>query len=106
MFNLATEMCDVEPHYLNIGELAIVGFLRRLKTSWSFCVNRYFHNHFLVITKHDYYYRFFINLNIAERDQCRSSPCQNGGSCVDDFGTYTCMCPVGYGGKTCLIGNV
>lgn len=34
---------------------------------------------------------------------CESSPCQNGGICSDDPGlqSYTCACPLGYGGLNC-----
>lgn len=29
------------------------------------------------------------------------NPCQNGGTCVDGIGTYTCSCATGYSGPTC-----
>ncbi|XP_045189859.2 uncharacterized protein LOC123547109 isoform X2 [Mercenaria mercenaria] len=29
----------------------------------------------------------------AEINECLSSPCQNGGSCIDGVGNYTCQCP-------------
>ncbi|XP_043934458.1 cadherin EGF LAG seven-pass G-type receptor 3 isoform X2 [Protopterus annectens] len=32
---------------------------------------------------------------------CDSNPCRNGGICVVSWGTYTCECPVGFGGKDC-----
>lgn len=28
-------------------------------------------------------------------------PCQNGGTCLDGIGEYTCMCVDGFGGKHC-----
>ena len=37
----------------------------------------------------------------ADIDECASSPCQNGGTCVDDSNSYTCNCVVGYAGKNC-----
>ena len=27
---------------------------------------------------------------------CMSSPCQYGGSCMDNYDSYTCLCPPGY----------
>jgi hypothetical protein len=32
---------------------------------------------------------------------CASSPCQNGGSCIDEFGTLTCVCAKGFTGPAC-----
>ena len=32
---------------------------------------------------------------------CDSNPCQNGGSCIDANGNYTCMCPVEFEGPNC-----
>ena len=32
---------------------------------------------------------------------CHSNPCQNGGSCVDQRGSFVCVCPYGAAGKTC-----
>ncbi|XP_043113545.1 coagulation factor IXa [Puntigrus tetrazona] len=39
----------------------------------------------------------------VDGDQCKSSPCQNRGTCEDQIGTYTCNCPRGYFGKNCEI---
>uniref|UniRef100_A0A8C9W046 Neurogenic locus notch homolog protein 1 n=1 Tax=Scleropages formosus TaxID=113540 RepID=A0A8C9W046_SCLFO len=33
------------------------------------------------------------NINI---DECASSPCHNGGTCVDGINNFTCSCPEGY----------
>ena len=35
-------------------------------------------------------------------DSCAVNPCQNGGTCIDVFGHFTCTCAPGYGGDTCL----
>ncbi|XP_041858937.1 cadherin EGF LAG seven-pass G-type receptor 3 [Melanotaenia boesemani] len=32
---------------------------------------------------------------------CKSNPCQNGGTCRVSWETFSCDCPVGYGGKDC-----
>uniref|UniRef100_A0A673LD06 Coagulation factor IX n=1 Tax=Sinocyclocheilus rhinocerous TaxID=307959 RepID=A0A673LD06_9TELE len=39
----------------------------------------------------------------VDGDQCKSSPCQNRGTCEDQMGTYTCNCLPGYVGKNCEI---
>lgn len=38
-----------------------------------------------------------------EVDECTSFPCQNGGSCVDNFISYSCVCPQGFSGTNCEI---
>ena len=42
-----------------------------------------------------------IQILYADIDECASSPCQNGGTCVDGFNSYTCNCDVGYRGVNC-----
>ena len=34
-------------------------------------------------------------------DECRGSPCQNGGACVDGVGRFTCVCPPGFEDPVC-----
>ncbi|XP_029464751.1 fibulin-7-like isoform X2 [Rhinatrema bivittatum] len=34
-------------------------------------------------------------------DECSSSPCANGGTCVDGVQHYTCQCPNGWAGSNC-----
>ncbi|CAD7079574.1 unnamed protein product [Hermetia illucens] len=36
-----------------------------------------------------------------EINECESSPCQNGGVCVDRLAAYVCACPMGYTGINC-----
>ena len=37
----------------------------------------------------------------ADRNECSSSPCQNGGTCEDQVGSYICLCTDGYEGSLC-----
>ena len=39
-------------------------------------------------------------------DECASSPCQNGGTCIDSLNAYTCNCIPGYEGDNCEIGKI
>lgn len=34
-------------------------------------------------------------------DECASGPCQNGGTCIDGYLKYTCLCRKGWGGSNC-----
>ena len=42
---------------------------------------------------------------ILDTDECSSSPCENGGSCIDQVNSYTCSCPDGYAGRQCGMGT-
>lgn len=42
-------------------------------------------------------------ISILNEDNCRSNPCQNGGTCVDMFDGYLCRCPPNWEGETCGI---
>ncbi|XP_025911261.1 coagulation factor VII [Apteryx rowi] len=37
----------------------------------------------------------------SDPNQCDSNPCQNGGTCDDQFQDYVCRCPKKYEGKNC-----
>ncbi|KAM4022955.1 cadherin EGF LAG seven-pass G-type receptor 3 isoform 2-T2 [Anomaloglossus baeobatrachus] len=39
----------------------------------------------------------------AKQSFCDPNPCKNGGNCTSGWGTYTCACPLGFGGKDCKI---
>ncbi|KAM9586417.1 aggrecan core protein [Trichechus inunguis] len=40
---------------------------------------------------------------LADIDECLSSPCLNGATCVDAFDSFTCLCLPSYGGNLCEI---
>ncbi|XP_048580141.1 uncharacterized protein LOC5520454 [Nematostella vectensis] len=43
-------------------------------------------------------------IDIALKESCSKSPCLNGGTCVKNGATYSCLCFMGYSGKNCEIG--
>ena len=38
---------------------------------------------------------------ISDGDECKSNPCQNGATCIDVVGNYTCRCGPGFRGHNC-----
>jgi hypothetical protein len=38
-------------------------------------------------------------------DECSSSPCENGGTCLDATGFYSCICQQGFSGTNCAIAD-
>ncbi|KAG8142793.1 hypothetical protein E2320_005991, partial [Naja naja] len=38
---------------------------------------------------------------LAQKNYCTTNWCQNGGTCVSKWNTYSCDCPLRYGGKNC-----
>jgi len=39
-------------------------------------------------------------------NRCRSSPCLNGGTCTNGYGTIMCECPFGFAGHDCGLNMV
>ena len=49
------------------------------------------------VTLYDYsYLNRFLDI-----DECQSSPCQHGATCINNPGTYECKCTNGFKGKHC-----
>ena len=42
---------------------------------------------------------------ISTHTECRSFPCQNGGTCVNEISGYKCQCAIGYSGTSCQNGT-
>ncbi|MBN3297112.1 CSPG2 protein, partial [Amia calva] len=38
---------------------------------------------------------------MSDVDECHSNPCRNGGTCIDSFNSYTCVCLPSYAGALC-----
>ena len=43
----------------------------------------------------------YFDLFFLDIDECKSTPCLNGGLCVDGINSYTCKCKENYMGKNC-----
>ena len=42
-----------------------------------------------------------VAVSIVDIDDCESSPCKNGGRCVDGLDVFTCQCSSGHTGNQC-----
>ena len=46
---------------------------------------------------------YIISLMIVDVNECLSLPCQNGATCINTDGSFTCQCPTGYAGTLCEV---
>ena len=44
-------------------------------------------------------------INFSDTDECKSSPCANGGTCSDLTASFSCECPNGYDQPRCINGK-
>lgn len=47
-----------------------------------------------------------ISHSFTDVDDCRSNPCQHGGTCIDGHFSYTCRCNDYYKGANCQTGMI
>ena len=52
-------------------------------------------------TKNKSAYYNYNPLILSDVDECTPNPCQNGGTCEDGLGAYSCTCPPGFTGTNC-----
>ena len=45
-----------------------------------------------------------IQCLVPDIDECKANPCQNGGTCSNENGGYSCKCTNGWTGDTCVTG--
>ncbi len=43
---------------------------------------------------------------IADIDECESTPCANGGLCIQGTNQFVCICSDGWSGLTCMTGKI
>ena len=58
-----------------------------------------FHKMSICTLKLDISCEFFI----SDFNECSSLPCQNGGLCINEVGSYRCECTIAYDGTNCEI---
>ena len=51
--------------------------------------------------RHDQCSLSFVLYMLDAHNDCVSKPCLNGGHCIDNVYSFTCDCPIGYGGEIC-----
>ncbi|CAG2195253.1 unnamed protein product [Mytilus edulis] len=66
-------------------------------TGQTKCEAAYF-NQYICVT---YVIAFFTSDSIFKDTPCSSHPCNNGGTCRNQFESFLCSCPAGYHGAVC-----
>ena len=65
---------------------------------------------YLIIVNVSSKYVTDMNIITSDRDECATyntfgNLCRNGGSCVNEVGTYRCLCTSGWTGNFCTNGK-
>lgn len=73
---------------MNTRIITVIGLFKKKKNS-------------IIIEYCTFSYRYTGSNCQTRINECDSSPCKNGASCIDHLKYYTCHCPYGYTGKFC-----
>lgn len=47
---------------------------------------------------------YHVLILLLDRNECDNFPCQNGGMCINNDGSFTCVCKDGWEGAECQNG--
>lgn len=47
---------------------------------------------------------YHVLILLLDRNECDNFPCQNGGMCINNDGSFTCVCKDGWEGSECQNG--
>ena len=103
-----TYTCNCAPGYIGYNCEASERFLNHIKQFYIACYI------FMIMWRSFFFTSYYINnpflfvneIFPLDIDECVSSPCQNGGTCIDIINAYTCDCVPGYLGDNCETGNI
>ncbi len=45
--------------------------------------------------------RLLLRMRRSQRNECTSNPCRHGGTCVDTYSSFVCLCTDNWAGNTC-----
>ena len=48
---------------------------------------------------------FSVSYQVEDQEKCNSSPCINGGTCINVGHSYRCECTQGFYGRQCQFGK-